>query len=239
MSRGRDRPPALAILAATASPAVAAVFLLPNVEQSPAARARSLDQHHLKRIGRGLRTLAEDGGSPPAVAGPPVAWATALLPDLGERELAALYDPAAPFDAPANAAAVATEVDALLTPHRDWRDRRGEGGFGLSHYAGNVRVLGPGGVRRRGDVTDGLSETILAGGVGGFPRPWADPANLRDAAAGVGTGPRQFGGPYGGVQVVLCDGSVRFVDRAVDPAAFAALGAPAGSGLAPPPPGVR
>ena len=208
------------------------VLIVSAVPHAPHVGPRERDGYNLKLIGLlfQMRHDREDGlpVSTDGAGVPPVAWATALLPYLNQPELAESYNRAAPFDAPANAAAVAAEIEPLLTPHPDWADRRSEGGFGLAHYAGNARVFDPNGVRRWADVTDGLSETILAGGVGGFPRPWADPANLRDAADGTGAGPRQFGGPYGGVQVVLCDGSVRFIGNGVDPAVFAALGTPVG-----------
>ena len=121
------------------------------------------------------------------------------------------------------------EVGAYLSPHADWADRGAEGGFGLSHYAGNVAVLGPEGPRGLDEIPDGAANTLLIGEIGGFPAPWADPANLRDAAAGFGRGPRQFGGPHahGGV-VVMGDGSVSFISEEIDPALFAALGTPDG-----------
>ena len=63
----------------------------------------------------------------------------------------------------------------------------------------------------------------------GVTGAWADPDNLRDAAAGFGRGTDQFGGPDGGAAfVVLCDGSVHRIDPSIDPQVFAALGTPDG-----------
>ena len=160
---------------------------------------------------------------------PAPSWLTALLPHVDENKLWTAYDGTKRFDDPANAAVVGTEVEAFLSPHEDWTDRRSEGGFGLSHFAGNVHVLGEDGARRISACSDGTVNTVLAGHVGGFPKPWADPLNLRDPAAGLGTAPQQFGGPYeGGTVIVMVDGSTHFLSEDVDPEVLAALGTPNG-----------
>ena len=204
-------------------------------------------QNRLKQLGLALYNYhSSSGGGDDTAAGrfppppgdadaatPPVGWLTALLPFVDEGDLRRRYDAAAAYDDPANAAAVALPVQPYLTPTDGWRDRRTEGGFGLAHYAGNVRVLGPGGAGRIPGLRDGMVNTLMAGQIDGFPRPWADPDHFRDPAAGLGSGPRQFGTPFrhGDVpsgKMVMGDGSVRTVSVAIDPAVLAALGTPDG-----------
>ena len=232
--------PGCFIGAAVVGIAVAVLLLLPAVSERRTPSLRSMSQNNLKQIALGSHNFhGEYGAFPPHVGetslsgpgNPTSSWQTTLLSYLERADLWRAYDGTRPFDDPANAPVVGAVVEPFLDPHPDWTDRRSEGGFGLSHYAGNVRVLGPGGTPRLEDVADGTTQTLYAGQVGGFPRPWADPGNLRDAAAGFGAGPRRFGGFYAGGRggnIVLCDGSVQFVSDGIDPAVFAALGTPDG-----------
>ena len=115
------------------------------------------------------------------------------------RSCGGAYDVTEPFDRPANAAVAGTVLKAFIDPHPDWKDRRTENGFGLSHYAGNVRVLGPGGTPRLPEIADGTTQTLYAGQIGGFPSPWADPDNLRGRRRRVrDRPPGSSGGPYSG-----------------------------------------
>ena len=89
----------------------------------------------------------------------------------------------------------------------------------MAHYAGNTYIFGgdsPIGIR---DITDGTSNTILAGSVVGGPKPWGDPTNLRDPSNGIGPGPDQFlhAPGSGGANILMCDGSVRFISENVSP----------------------
>ena len=214
-------------------------LLLPAVSTPRSAVDRSMTQHDLKQIGLGLHNYHSSHARFPPPPGdadapnPPTAWMTALLPYMDEVEAWKRYDPGARYDAPANAAAVALEVEAYLTHADDWRERRAESGFGLAHYAGNADVIGPDRPGTIQSLRDGTTATLLAGQIDGFPRPWADPENLRDASPGLGRGPRQFGTPFRSGEtaqgmILMCDGSVIYIPSDIDPAAFAALGTPDG-----------
>ncbi len=94
------------------------------------------------------------------------------------------------------------------------------GGLGAAHYAGNSQLLKANENATISQITDGTSNTILAGEVSGGFMAWGDPENRRDPALGFGTAPNQFGGPAAsrpGVMMLLCDGSVRFISNDVDP----------------------
>ena len=98
------------------------------------------------------------------------------------------------------------------------------GGHAASHYAGNVNVLLVDSQLTLGDVTDGSSNTIVAGEVTTGFKAWGDPTNLRDPALGLGGGASQFGSSsLSGVNMLLMDGTVRFVSENISPQVLQAL----------------
>jgi prepilin-type processing-associated H-X9-DG protein len=105
-----------------------------------------------------------------------------------------------------------------------------EQGFGLSHYAANIRVLGPNKDLHLADITDGTANTLLLGEVNANFKPWGHPVNWRDPAKGINRSPYGFGGsPYsGGANFSMADGSVRFVSERISPDVLRALSTPAG-----------
>jgi len=104
-----------------------------------------------------------------------------------------------------------------------------EQGYALSHYAANRRVFYDNSRTRIQDVTDGMSNTIMAGEVRENFKPWGHPINWRDPALGINQSPQGFGSPWpGGAQFLLMDGSARFLSDNVDPELLKALSTPAG-----------
>src|SRR5262249_6999261 len=103
-------------------------------------------------------------------------------------------------------------------------------GFGLSHYAANSRVMGPGKGMKVSDITDGAANTILIGEVNANFRPWGHPVNWRDPAKGINKSPDGFGGPRssGGGLFAMADGSVRFIGEGVNSSVLRALATPNG-----------
>jgi hypothetical protein len=97
-------------------------------------------------------------------------------------------------------------------------------GFAATHYAGNQHVLIQNSKLRIRDVTDGTSNTIVAGEVAGGFRAWGDPANVRDPGLGINAAPEGFGSASpGGCHFLLMDGSVRFVSENVAPGVLKGL----------------
>src|SRR5262249_45237366 len=104
-------------------------------------------------------------------------------------------------------------------------------GFYLIHYAANIRVMGGDTPRSFKDITDGVSNTILAGEVADNLKPWGYPANWRDPALGINKSADGFGGPWKtrrGVQFIFVDGSWHFIKEDIDPATLKALSTPDG-----------
>ena len=107
------------------------------------------------------------------------------------------------------------------------RDRRG---FGLNHYAGNSQIFDRQEQFSIDSVRDGMANTLMVGEVNGRFVPWGQPQNSRDPAQGLGTA-EGFGGVPGshGVNFVMLDGSVQFVEDGIDPKVLEAMSTPTGT----------
>jgi hypothetical protein len=144
-------------------------------------------------------------------------WQTQLLPYLDQAPLYNRIDFGVPWDDPRNAGNFQAELKILLIPGIS--ETRDSTGLGLSHYSGNVNLFDRNSSVRFRDFSDGTSNTIMAGETAAGFQPWGKPGNWRDPATGINTGPNSFGGPFGGAQILLGDGSVRFLSDDVKPMA--------------------
>ena len=200
--------------------------------REPARRSQSVN--NLKQIMLGVANYESSEGSYPPGATLDVqgrllhGWQTRLLPYLQQQ---ALYDQInfkLPWDDPRNQAAFRTPMPPYLNPGVR-SDPEGPGPA-PSHYSGNARVLGGDSARKLYEISDGISNTILAGEAGAEFKPWGHPANWRDPAKGINRSTEGFGSPFpGGANFVFADGSVKFLKNTIDPKVFRALGTPAGS----------
>jgi hypothetical protein len=102
-------------------------------------------------------------------------------------------------------------------------------GYGLSHYAGNSRVMTVDRPLKSSDVKDGESKTLLLGEVNANFSPWGRPFNVRDPSSGINCGEDCFGGPdaRGGASFAMIDGSARLINADIDPSVLRALSTPA------------
>jgi prepilin-type processing-associated H-X9-DG protein len=133
-----------------------------------------------------------------------------------------------PWNDPRNVGFFQAPLPPFLNPDLPGNDLLDADGFGLSHYAANVHVMGPNRGLKFGDLKGGTANTLLVGEVSARFRPWGDPVNWRDPAKGINRSPDGFGGPpgAGGANFCMADGSVRFVSQDVSPDALRALGSP-------------
>ena len=135
-----------------------------------------------------------------------------------------------PWDHPANSNTFRHVIPFFQYSYVDLPQRDGAA-FALSHYAGNVRVMGGGRpLNLDKDFPDGSSNTLLLGEAAGNYRCWGHYANWRDPALGINTTPDGFGNPSprGFACFVMADGSVRTLSNRTSPEVLKALSTPAG-----------
>ena len=114
-----------------------------------------------------------------------------------------------PWNDPRNSAYFKGVVPIYLNP--EVRVVRNPEGYALSHYAGNVHVLGGDRALRRVGPGEGGEHDPGGRGRRGL-QALGDPTNLRDPGLGVNKVPGGFGGPSGsGANFLFVDGSVRFL----------------------------
>ncbi|REJ71961.1 MAG: DUF1559 domain-containing protein [Planctomycetota bacterium] len=206
---------------------------LPAVQQAREAARRSQSMNHMKQIGLAMHNFHDvEGmwvsGSTHAADGTPLhSWQTHLLPYLEYGPLYNSIDMESPWDSAENSGQFKTLIPTYTHPSEP-QQFDGQG-YALSHYAGNEKVLLPDSELSIRDVTDGTSNTIVAGEVASGYVPWGDPSNVRDPANGINAGPAGFGSQSpGGCNMLLMDGSVRFVSENIDAATLEALSTPDG-----------
>ncbi len=148
-------------------------------------------------------------------------WQTEILSGLW-MPFYGQFDPARPWNDPVNSAYFRGIVPVYLNP--EIGVIRSPEGYALSHYAGNVNVLGRAKPLALKEIEGSLAQTVLAGEVSVKFKPWGDPTNLRDPILGINTMPDAFGSTSpGGAHFLFLDGSVRFVRETADPAVLRAM----------------
>jgi hypothetical protein len=201
--------------------------------------ARHRSENNLRQIGRAADAhWSKVGSLPPggvfdAQGRGLHGWQTLLLPYLGEDALYQRIRHDLSWGHPDNRPAFETAVPVYQNL---WaKAERDAAGYALTHYAGNVRVLGGGAPLTLARFPDGTSNTLLAGESAGAYKPWGHPRNWRDPALGLNTTPDGFGSPTKrGASFVFADGSVRFLTNDVSPRVLRALSTPDGGEEIPP-----
>jgi type II secretory pathway pseudopilin PulG len=201
---------------------ILAALLLPAVQQAREAARRTQSKNNLKQIGLAAHNFNDTHNHfPPKVLEPgesPQSWMTDLLPYVDQAPLYATINRQAPWNDPSNHSAMSVPVISYLNASLpDLVDPAT--GLALAHYAGNSYLFGGETPVRIRDITDGTSNTILAGSVFGGLKPWGDPGNVRDPSDGIGTGPHQFlhVPGSGGAMMLMGDGTVRFISENISP----------------------
>ena len=150
-------------------------------------------------------------------------WETYLLPYLSYDSRA--IDLKRPWHDPKNEQAFKSVVPDSINPGFRTAAIVDEQGYGLSHYAANIHVLGPNRSVGVSGMQNGTSNTILVGEVNSNFKPWGDPVNWRDPSKGINTAPNGFGGPQSarGAYFLMADGSARFISEKAEPQVLKAL----------------
>lgn len=208
---------------------------LPAVQQARQAAEATQSRNNLKIIGLGLHNYHDvynqfpPGGIYGADGTAYHSWQASILPYVDQAPLYNTIDFHIPWTDPANAARFQYPVEVYLRP--SIAERTDSAGIALSHYAGNSQVFLPNGTAGIRTITDGTSYTILVGEVAAGFKPWGDPTNVRDPAAGLLHDANTFGTvnlERGAVDFLLGDGSVRAISIDIDPDVLKALATPDG-----------
>ncbi len=178
-----------------------------------ASRARSAN--NMKQIGLAVHSYHDEKHHLPRSTfdgfGRPLhSWQTAILPYLEESATYQQIDMKRPWTHPDNTRPLGTQVGVFLNPSIPADTVNG---YGVSHYAGNVRVVLSDTPRWLTHYTQGTSYTVLAGEVAANFRAWGDPLNARDPRLGMNH-PHGFGGPNRPPQFLMLDGRVHTYDAA-------------------------
>lgn len=208
-------------------------FLMPGCVYPKSVAWQNQSRQNLKIIGLAFHNHHDAHGSfPEGPANEPEAvthsWQTRLLSYLDHTPLHARVNREKPWSDAVNQSAFETVVPDYLHPH-DAEQFRTVRGYALSSYAANSRIVRLNEGMTIQDVTDGLSNTILAGEVAAGFKPWGDPGNVRDPSAGVSGAVDGFGGRNErGPQVLLADGSVKLISPKIAPEVLKSLATPDG-----------
>ena len=154
-------------------------------------------------------------------------WQTFLLPYIDQAPLFQQIALDQPWNAPHNNPHAKVAVYPYQSPmfHLMAKSQ----GYALTHYAANVHLLLPTPMKMT-DVTDGSSNTMLAGEVAKNFQPGAKPGNWRDPMRGINRAPDGFGSTHQRklAIIVMLDGSARAVRENVSLDVLRAISTPRG-----------
>ena len=208
-----------------------AVVLFPGVSTPREVSRRSQCKNTLKQIGLAMHNYYDVYGRfPPANPGKPKSsWRVALLPYVEQEAIAEQYDLNQAWDSPENARLQSQVIPAYDCPSRPSRvDSNGRflTAFVVPTMAGSMFAGAQG--AQFNDITDGTSNTLMAFEACGSAIVWTEPRDIDSSRVEFSiNGPGTISGRsdslisswhVGGAQVVLADGSARFVRSSIDPA---------------------
>jgi len=199
--------------------------------------SRQQSQNNLREMALGIVNYHDEHGELPLERAaspdetPRWGWQVQILPHMERGQRFDRIAQQEAWDSEANRSVFQSAVQAYQNPgaRRQGLPATDGQGYVLSDYAANEQVFGRDDVRRFGDVTDGLSHTILLGEVTAGRKPWGAPGNWRDPAMGIGDTPTQFHGPLVRFQVTqfgFADGHAEAIDNNIDPEVLRALATP-------------
>ena len=218
---------------------VLVLLLLPVVETARPASQCMQCANNLKQLGLAMHNYHDEYGClPPAYVadenGKPMhSWRTLLLPYMEQKALYDQYNFDEPWDSPANQVVVGSVIDCLRCPSA--KSNLASGQPLPENRTCYVMITGPG-MFSEGencvttkDIADGTSNTIMIVEIRNSDIAWAEPRDLRaDELWGINNEsderPSTLGSEHhGGMNVLICDGSVRFMPATITPERLRAL----------------
>lgn len=225
--------------------------LLPAIQTARQAVDRTSAMNNLKMLGLALINSHDmfgkfpTGTSQEAVDLPVedrLSWMADILPFIEEQALFNKLNKKEAWDSETNKVVTDTSIRAFLNPElggEGTNDTHFVGMAGVGENAAELPandpkagIFGYNRVTKFHDIKDGASNTIAIIGVNEKIGPWGKggPSTVRGLSEQpyIG-GPDGFGGSTnGGVQVMMADGSVRFLAKDIDPAVLEKLATKAG-----------
>lgn len=242
-----QRPETTPFRAFTSSLSISLVLVLglalvtPPNRYGPGASKRSQCKNNLKQIGLALRTYFDthDRFSPPTFRtddGPARSWRVELLPHMHNPSLRSEYDDASPWDGPQNRRLAQRAPSFLQCPAAPRTEVTLDGtAWQTTAY---VMIRGPHAAgtdsgRPSSEFADGFANTATVAEAPGQMIPWLQPEdveptpttsgiNLPGSARGKSRGVASSYHP-GGANILMADGSVRFVSQQIDPKTLQAI----------------
>ncbi|MFN0053082.1 MAG: DUF1559 domain-containing protein [Planctomycetales bacterium] len=227
---------------------VLVALLLPAVQQAREAARRTQSMNNLKQIALALHNYHDTYQAFPAgthqndklKADKRLSWQADILPYIDQAAVFNQIDFKKSWEDEVNARMVAVQVPVLLNPgvaaprNPQYASTHyvGLAGIGNDAYTLPVRdkragVFGYNRVTRIQDILDGTSNTIGVTEASKDYGPWSagGPSTIRALTKKPYiNGPDGLGGPFrGGMNVMMMDGSVRFVSENIDPNVLEAL----------------
>jgi hypothetical protein len=199
--------------------------------------ARSLNiswtdsKSNLKSLGIAVLNTSDVQGFPArdvtSRTGEPQSWVLDVLPYVGAGYEIWEIDTQRAWNDPANAKHFRSLIPELLNPSFRNAPLRDGNGFGLNHYAGNSEMFDRASAPAIDDGPSDRSNLLLIGEVNSEFVAWGRPDNSRHPAVGINT-PGGFGGAAGsdGALFVMADGSVRLINKDIDPRVLESLSRP-------------
>ena len=204
-------------------------LLSPGVIERREPSRRTQCKNNLKQIGLAMHNYHDDNGSFPAAAlgSPPVSWRINLLPYMEHAAVAEQYDRNQAWDSSQNLALQKKHMMPFACPTRPYQydlQRRFLTSYVVPTSPG--AIFGSAGGTPISEIKDGTSNTLLTLEACGTEIIWTDPRDV-DSSNGEASvnGPGTVKGKsssmisswhFGGAQVGLADGSVRFMDKNID-----------------------
>ena len=152
-------------------------------------------------------------------------WQSALLPHMGYDQVARQIQRGQPYDHPDNFEAMSTIVPTFLVPNVDHQPTLR--GLATTHFAGvggetlteagrvDVGVFTRGVTLNEESLSDGASQTMLAGEITKAVPAWGEPGNWRTIGRGLNRQVSGFGNASGtGAHFLMADGSVKLFPNA-------------------------